>query len=120
MARYGPHAQLSANTESWGDYYIEEVRRLIAGTWTGGRRSSGGLKEGLVRLTPLNPSVPAPLAKTFETRRTDIVSGRLTLFAGPLKDNTGVVRVPAGAALDERALMSLDWFVEGVQGAVPK
>jgi len=120
MAKYGPHAQLTANTENWGDYYIEEARRELAGTWSGERRFSGGLKEGLVVLTPLNPSVPAPLAQQYRDKRQGLVSGTLKLFAGPLKDNSGVLRVAAGSALDEAALKSLNWYVEGVLGAVPK
>jgi simple sugar transport system substrate-binding protein len=120
MAKHGPHAQLTANTESWGDYYIEEVRRVLAGTWSGGRHTSGGLKEGLVALTPLNSSVPPDLARLYGQRRQELIAGSLRLFSGPLKDNTGVLRVPAGGALDEQALMSLGWYVEGVQGAVPK
>jgi simple sugar transport system substrate-binding protein len=120
MAKYGPHAQLTANTEAWGDYYIAEARRELAGTWTGGRRISGGLKEGLVVLTPLNPSVPPKLAQLVEEKRKAIMDGSLKLFAGPLKDNTGVIRVPAGQVLDDTALMSINWYVEGVEGAVPK
>jgi basic membrane protein A and related proteins len=120
MAKYGPHAQLAANTENWGGFYIEETRRELAGTWTGGRRVAGGLKEGLVVLTPLNSSVPPQLAALFAQKRKAIIDGELKLFAGPLKDNAGVQHVPAGAALDEAALKSIDWYVEGVLGAVPK
>lgn len=32
MAKYGPKAQLSANTENWGVYYSQEVKRELAGT----------------------------------------------------------------------------------------
>jgi simple sugar transport system substrate-binding protein len=120
MAKYGPHAQLTANTENWGGFYVEEVRRELAGTWTGGRRIVGGLKEGLVVLTPLNSSVPPKLVELFTKQRQGLISGQLRLFSGPLKDNTGVLRVPTGGALDEAALKSLDWYVEGVLGAVPK
>jgi basic membrane protein A len=120
MSRYGPHAQLTANTENWGEYYIDEVRRELAGTWSGGRRFSGGLKEGMVVLTPLNSSVPAPLAQRYQQQRQALMAGSLTLFAGPLRDNGGVLRVPAGAVLDAATLKSLDWYVDGVLGAVPK
>src|SRR3954452_24887227 len=61
MRKYGPHAELTANTENWGGYYIEEARKQLAGTWTGARRTNGGFKEGMVVLTLLNASVPADL-----------------------------------------------------------
>jgi basic membrane protein A len=58
--------------------------------------------------------------KIFEDRKGAIASGRLVPFAGPLKDNTGAMKVAAGTALTDQQLMSIDWYVEGVEGAVPK
>jgi basic membrane protein A len=120
MAKYGPHSQLTANTENWGGYYIDEARKELAGTWTGARRTNSGIKEGMVVLTPLNASIPADLATLVAQRKAAIAAGQLHPFAGPLKDNTGVVRTPAGVTLTETQLMSIDWFVEGVEGSVPK
>lgn len=120
MRKYAPHAQLTANTENWGDYYIAEVRKQIAGTWTGYRHTWGGLRDHMIVLTPLNSSVPPSLAHLFQASRQAIIAGTLRLFSGPLKDNTGVLRVPAGKALDDNALRSLNWYVEGVEGAVPR
>ncbi|MDB6091918.1 MAG: basic rane lipoprotein [Gammaproteobacteria bacterium] len=120
MAKYGPHAELTANTQNWGDYYIDEVRKVAAGTWTGGRRTIGGVKENMVVLTPLNTSVPPELAKLFADRRQAIAAGKLNPFTGPLKDNRGALKVAAGSALSDPQLMSIDWYVEGVEGAVPK
>jgi hypothetical protein len=31
-----------------------------------------------------------------------------------------VMKVAAGTALTDQQLMSIDWYVEGVEGAVPK
>jgi basic membrane protein A and related proteins len=120
MAKYGPHAELTANTENWGGYYIDEVRKLMAGTWTGGRNTRGGIKDNMVVLTPLNASVPPEVAKIVADRKQAIVAGKLLPFAGPLKDNTGAVKIAAGTALSDQQLMSIDWYVEGVEGAVPK
>jgi simple sugar transport system substrate-binding protein len=120
MAKYGPHAELTANTQNWGEYYIDEVRKVAAGTWTGGRRTIGGVKENMVVLTPLNTAVSPELAKLFADRRQAIASGKLNPFAGPLKDNGGTMQVAAGTVLSDQQLMSIDWYVEGVEGAVPK
>jgi simple sugar transport system substrate-binding protein len=120
MAKYGPHAELTASTENWADYYVDEVRKVMAGTWTGGRRIAYGLKENMVVLTPLNPSVPPDVARLFEEKKHDIIDGRLVPFGGPIKDNTGVVRLAAGSALTHEQLMSIDWYVEGVDGSIPK
>jgi simple sugar transport system substrate-binding protein len=120
MAQYGPHAQLTANTENWGDYYIDEVRKVKAGTWTGGRHIAYGLKEHMVVLTPLNKSVPPETARLFEDKKRAIIDGTLAPFGGPIKDNTGAEKVPAGTALTHEQLMTINWYVEGIDGSIPK
>jgi basic membrane protein A and related proteins len=120
MAKYGPHAQLTANTENWGPYYIDEVNKALDGSWTGGRKNRLGIKEGVVVLTPLNTAIPADVARLFDARKQAIVAGSLLPFAGPIKDNTGAVKVPAGSSLSVEDLGAINWYVDGVDGAVPK
>jgi basic membrane protein A and related proteins len=62
MAKYGPKAQLTANMENWGIYYIDTTKQLLAGTWQGGRITRWGIKEGAVALAPLNAAVPPEVA----------------------------------------------------------
>jgi simple sugar transport system substrate-binding protein len=119
MAKYGPHAQLTANTENWGVYYIDEINKVLAGTWSGDRKTKWGIKEGAVVLSPLNASVPADVAKVFEARKQSIAAGTLLPFTGPIKDNSGAIKVPAGSALQADDLVSIDWYVDGVDGTVP-
>src|ERR1700685_1070769 len=66
MAKYGPHAQLTANTENWAVYYIDEINKALDGSWSGERQTRWGIHEGVVALTPLNPAVPADVARLFE------------------------------------------------------
>jgi basic membrane protein A len=120
MAKYGPHAQLSANTENWGVYYIDEIKKVFDGTWTGERKTKWGIKEGAVVLTPLNSSVPADLAKLFESKKQAIAAGTLVPFAGPLQDNHGTMKVDAQSAMSADELTAINWYVEGVDGTVPK
>jgi simple sugar transport system substrate-binding protein len=120
MAKYGPHAQLTANTENWGPYYIDEINKALDGSWTGGRKNRLGIKEGVVALTPLNAAIPADVARLFDARKQAIVAGSLLPFAGPIKDNTGSVRVPAGSSLSVEDMGAMNWYVDGVDGSVPK
>ena len=120
MTRYGPHAQLTANTENWGVYYIDEINGILNGAWTGGRQTRLGIKEGVVVLTPLNPSIPAEVAKQFEAKKQAIAAGSLVPFAGPIKDNSGAVKVAAGASLSVNELTQLNWYVDGIDAVVPK
>jgi simple sugar transport system substrate-binding protein len=120
MARYGAKAQYAANTQNWGEYYIEEVQKLLDGKWTGSRSTVRGLKEGMVKVTSVNKSLKPEVVQLYEQRKAAIVAGTLDPFSGPLKDNTGKVRVAAGTKMTHEQLMAIDWYVEGVEGAVPR
>jgi basic membrane protein A and related proteins len=119
MAKYGPKAELTANTENWGVYYIREVKRVLDGTWKGDE-THWGIKEGLVVLTPLNKAVPPDVAKLFNDKKQAIIDGKLIPFAGPLKDNKGAMKIPAGQEMPLKDLMAINWYVEGVEGSIPK
>ena len=119
MAKYGHKAQLTANTENWGVFYSHVVKDQLAGTWKP-EQTLWGIKENLVVLSPLNPSVPADVAKVFNEKKQEIVDGKLIPFASPLKDNTGAVKVAAGSAMQVGDLMGINWLVEGVEGSLPK
>jgi simple sugar transport system substrate-binding protein len=119
MAKYGPKAHLSANTENWSVYYSKIVRDELAGTWKP-EQTLWGIKENLVVLSALNPAVPADVAKLFNEKKQAIIDGKLMPFAGPLKDNTGATKVAAGAVMPVGDMMSINWLVEGVDGSLPK
>ncbi len=69
MSKYGPRAQLTANTQHWGVYYVEEVRKALNKTWTGNRQTKWGIKENMVVFAPLSKAIPAEVAKLFEERK---------------------------------------------------
>jgi basic membrane protein A len=53
-----------------------------------------------------------------EAAKQKIMSGELKVFAGPIEDNEGKLRVPAGSELSsEDAATKMNWLVAGVQGA---
>jgi basic membrane protein A len=119
MAKYGPHAQLTASTEDWSSYYIAEVNKILDGTWTGNRQMLWGIKEGAVVLTPLNADVPADTARVFAAKKQAIIAGSLAPFAGPIKENRGDLKVNAGGTLPISDVLTINWYVEGVDGSIP-
>ena len=120
MSSFGKKAQLSGTTEDWSGYYIAETKKVLDGTWTGNRHTRWGLKEGLVVMAPLNPAIPPEAVKVFETKKAALIAGTLNPFGGPIKDNTGKEMVAAGAAMPEATFNSLNWYVEGIEGSIPK
>jgi simple sugar transport system substrate-binding protein len=41
-------------------------------------------------------------------------------FAGPIKNQKGEVVVKEGETVSDGDLLGMNWYVEGVQGSVPK
>jgi basic membrane protein A and related proteins len=118
MSKYGPKAHLTATTHVWGNYYTRVAEQLVAGTWKPGN-VWGGMKEGMIKLAPLNPVVPKDVADLVDSLGKDIVAGKLHPFSGPIKDNGGKEQLPAGKTMDDASLAKMNFYVEGVQGKLP-
>jgi simple sugar transport system substrate-binding protein len=119
MAKFAPKSQLTAAINDWSGFYIDTVKAVMAGTWKPSQ-IHGGLKEGMVRMAPLNPVVPAAVVKVFEDKKKAMIAGTLTPFQGPLKDQSGALRVAAGADLAPAKILAMDFYVQGVLGTIPK
>jgi len=42
------------------------------------------------------------------------------VFMGPIKDQSGAVKIAAGQNLTDPELQRINWYVEGVDGSLPK
>jgi basic membrane protein A and related proteins len=114
LARFAPTRQLAGTRWLWGKLYEDETRAILDGTWTGASDLAGGLREGYVG-TYLSPEVPEAVQKEVSNVSAQILSGSLAVYAGPVRDNTGQERIPAGTTLTHDQIMTIDWLVEGVR-----
>jgi simple sugar transport system substrate-binding protein len=112
MKAFAPHAQLASVTHHWGGYYTKVAQDVLAGRWKA-QPVWGGLKEGFVQLSAVDPTLPQALRDELAARLKAIVDGKLKPFAAPLVDNTGRERLKQGA-LDDAAIQQMDWYVQGV------
>ena len=119
MSKYGPHAQLTAVTHQWGAYYTKAVRSVIDGTWKPGN-VWGGIREGMIKMGPFNPAVPKDVRDLVDKTAADIGAGKFHPFTGPLKDSSGKEQLAAGKVITDEVLSKMDYYVEGVQGKLPK
>jgi simple sugar transport system substrate-binding protein len=117
MRRYAPHAQLTAIVHQWSGYYTRVAKAVLDGSWKA-QPVWGGMKDGFIALAPLNPSVPKDVASFIEAKRRGVIAGSVKPFSGKLLDNTGTLRQAKGA-MDDKAIATMDWFVQGVSGSVP-
>jgi simple sugar transport system substrate-binding protein len=119
MSKYGPKAHLTASTHQWGAFYTKVAQDTLAGKWQPSN-VWGGIKDGMVKLAPLNPAVPKDVRDQVAKAEADIAAGKLHPFGGPVKDQQGKERAPAGKSLTDQQLGVMDYYVEGVIGQLPK
>jgi basic membrane protein A and related proteins len=110
---------LTAPIWHWEVFYEKELTDLMQGKWTNAP-VWWGTPEGLVDIAPLNGAIPADARAQISAKQAELRSQSFDVFAGPITDNTGQVRVPAGSTLTDAQLLSLDWLVDGVAGALPQ
>ena len=55
-----------------------------------------------------------------EAKQAEIAAGTLHPFQGPVKDQSGAVRVAEGSVLSDQDMLGQDWYVQGVLGKLPK
>jgi len=115
--KFAPNSWLTAATYDWGPYYLSRVKAAMNGTWKTGFYY-GSIKDGLITLAPYGPNVSAKTKALIATKKTAIVQGTFYEFTGPLYDQSGKLRVPAGKKLTVLPdLYSMNWLVKGVIGS---
>lgn len=113
IRRYGPNAYVSSVILDWKAFYVEQVRRRLAGEWvpTENLLPMGG---GIDR-DAWGQNVPLEVQEAADAVRTRMLEG-YSPFVGELRDSEGNVRVAAGEVMDEITLYHWDWSIEGVSG----
>jgi simple sugar transport system substrate-binding protein len=119
MAKFAPKAHLTAATNDWSGYYINTAKAVLAGSWKTSEYR-GGLKEGMVKMSKVNAVVPADVAKLFDEKKAALTAGTFDPFTGPIKDQSGAVKYAAGVKMPEKELLSMNFYVQGVDGTIPK
>ncbi|MES9855158.1 MAG: BMP family ABC transporter substrate-binding protein [Sedimenticola sp.] len=119
MSAFAPNAQLTAIVDNWDPYYVARAKAAMNGSWKS-QDIWAGIKTGMVEIAPYGDAVPADVRKAADSVKQRIVDGSLHPFQGPIKDQSGKLVVKAGEHLDDGDLAKMDWYVEGVQGKLPK
>jgi simple sugar transport system substrate-binding protein len=77
------------------------------------------MKEGLVVLSPFT-NMPDDVAKMAAETAEKIKSGELHPFTGPITRQDGTVVGEAGKPLPDTDLLSMNWYVKGVDDKLPQ
>jgi len=76
-----------------------------------------GIADGCMEMAPYGPKVPQEVKDAVEQARADLEAGTKVVFAGPIVDQDGNVKVAEGEELTADVMGSVDWFVKGVVGS---
>jgi basic membrane lipoprotein Med (substrate-binding protein (PBP1-ABC) superfamily) len=112
---FAPDQWLTATVYHWGPYELTRVKAAIDGTWKSGSYW-GGLNDGFVDIAPFGKSVSAATQQIVNDKKAALKAGTFYEFTGPLKDQSGAVKVPAGTKMTLDQILTMDWFVQGVIG----
>ena len=119
MSAFAPNAYLTAPVWDWGPRYAEIIEAARAGTYTPTPDGYwGSMADGVVALAPIASDVDADVVAAVEARRAEIIAGTFHVFSGPINDQDGYEAVAAGEALDDGALLGMEFFVQSVIGTL--
>ena len=119
LSKFGPEAHITSLQDNWGPYYVQRVKAALDGTWKS-MDDWIGLKDDAVIIGPFNNNLPSDVVEKAKATISAIASGSLHPFAGPLNRQDGSKWVADGAVAPDGDLLGMDFYVEGLQGAVPK
>lgn len=119
MTNFGKKAHLTAIVNNWAPYYVARTKAVMNGNWKQ-QDTWHGFKEGMVKMAPYNSVIPASVVKLAEDTRKGIISGSIHPFAGEIKDQSGKVRIPAGKRADDGLMAGMNFYVQGIDGTIPK
>ncbi|WP_017653441.1 BMP family ABC transporter substrate-binding protein [Fortiea contorta] len=119
LSKFAPTAHLTSVMSKWGKFYTDTALAVINNTWKS-RATWDGIGKGMVDISPMNQIIPTDVQQLVNTKRQEFIQGVAHPFSGPVKDQQGVVRVPKGKMLGDAEQLVMNWYVEGVEGAIPQ
>ncbi|MDQ7835206.1 MAG: BMP family ABC transporter substrate-binding protein [Humidesulfovibrio sp.] len=118
MAKFAPKAHLTSAVWNWAPLYEAIVKEVREGKWTGNRSIWWGMDKGIVDIAPFGPMVPKAVADKVLAKKAELVKGEDKIFVGPIKDQGGKIKIADGVKAEDKELLGMTWFVEGVVGSV--
>jgi basic membrane protein A and related proteins len=115
--QFAPQYWISGTGLTLGGQLTFLAQEVIDGKWGDVQFARCGLKDGCIAVAPFGPKVPQAVQDLVNQKKADIVAGTYVVFTGPIVDQAGTVRVPAGQAITSDQLNNDDWFVKGVVGS---
>lgn len=141
MQKFGEKSAVSGQLVDWTPLYEDILLRFYTGVWEPKDywwlAGQNAVRLGASDEHPINPNQAEALKKA---EISDPVLGKISVydlvmkrleqmreptilfdpFTGPIKDQKGESRIKAGERGSHDQLWSMDWFVDNVEGTIPK
>ena len=118
MGEYAPMPRVSSIIDNWGPYYVQQVGRVMDGTWES-VDTWDGIAPGMVGIGEISDAVPADVKAEALAMKDAIAAGEYHPFTGPLKKQDGSDWLAAGETASDGDLLGMGFYVEGLTGDVP-
>ncbi|MCP4105982.1 MAG: BMP family ABC transporter substrate-binding protein [Desulfobacteraceae bacterium] len=111
LSKFAPKNILTSAIWDWSVFYDIIIPHLKHGTWTG-KDLWWGMEKKAVQLSPLSSFIPGNVASHIKKSETDLMQGRFHVFAGPVYDDKGRLRIAKGKFPTDNELLKMDWTVQ--------
>ncbi|MHB8512672.1 MAG: BMP family ABC transporter substrate-binding protein [Actinomycetota bacterium] len=123
-SQVAPRSWLVGSVWDWRSLFTSIVRTIVDGMFKGSEYNGdfiGGLqsRDNPFILTELSGLVPNRV-KALITKSENRFRAGGSPFSGPVVDRDGVMRIAAGVTPSYRQVLTMNYFVAGVVGAIPK
>lgn len=115
--QFAPEYWISGTGFTLGGTLTWLASTVMDGTWGTVPFLRCGMADGCMAMAPFGPKVPQAVQDLVMQKKAEIEAGTLIVFQGPIVDQDGTVRVPAGEVLSAEAMNATDWLVKGVVGS---
>ena len=126
---YSVENYISVPVWNWGIFYEKMVRSIMEG---GIRSSADGTGKGIIRnywwgmdsgildFFYSRKLIPPETQKLINFLKDSIIEGRFNVFSGPLYDQKGRLRIPAGKSATREEIFCMDWLLDFINGEIPE
>jgi simple sugar transport system substrate-binding protein/basic membrane protein A len=120
-----PNGWLTGSQWNWGPLYVDIVKTILDGKFTGGKYNANyrvGYKTGENPFvsSPYGKSVTADTKALIDKAKADLATPVGSPFKGPVYNQDGSVLFPAGMTPTYAQIEAITSFVKGIVGTIPK
>jgi basic membrane lipoprotein Med (substrate-binding protein (PBP1-ABC) superfamily) len=112
--KFAPKGWITGIGFTWGGVMTEAAQQVIDGTWKS-QMLRKGIAEGYIAVAPFGEAVPEDVRKIVLGAVENLADG-FDIFAGPIKDQEGNLRISEGETVSVQDMGNFDWYAEGIIG----